>query len=461
MAEQKMETLMEQWQFVCQNLRRNLGDSAYESWLEPMLLGHFKEGVLSLFLPTRFMRDYIVRHFADDIIEAWRSENPAVESLSFDVGKPTASAVPNSFAAPGISAAPQIEIQESIEAIEKDDLSAALDPRFTFDNFVVGKPNEFAYAAARRVAESDAVSFNPLYLYSGVGLGKTHLMHSIAWHIRERNPARKVVYLSAEKFMYRFIRAIRFKDTFSFKEQLRAVDVLMIDDVQFLIGKENTQEEFFHTFNALVDQGKQIVLSADKPPVNLEGIEDRLKTRLGSGLVADIHPTTYELRLGILETKAQSLGVYIPQDVIEFLAEKMTSSVRELEGALIRVASHVQLMGGAVTLDRTREILRDVLNVLDRRVTIDEIQRKVAEHYSIRVAEMQSKRRERNVARPRQIAMYLSKTLTPRSLPEIGRKFDRDHTTVIHAVRKVEEMMADDRLFREEIEGLRRSLALS
>jgi chromosomal replication initiator protein len=460
MAEQKMETLMEQWQFVCRDLRRKVGDSAFESWLEPMALGGFRDGILSLYLPTRFMRDYIVRHFADDVSEIWREHNPEIESLVFDVGRPTASALPNSYAAPTVAEPQPAEVPDMPEPAEKDDLSAALDPRFTFDNFVVGKPNEFAYAAARRVAESDAVSFNPLYLYSGVGLGKTHLMHSIAWHIRERNPSRKVVYLSAEKFMYRFIRAIRFKDTFSFKEQLRAVDVLMIDDVQFLIGKENTQEEFFHTFNALVDQGKQIVLSADKPPVNLEGIEDRLKTRLGLGLVADIHPTTYELRLGILETKAQSLGVFIPQDVIEFLAEKMTSSVRELEGALIRVASHVQLMGGSVTLDRTREILRDVLNVLDRRVTIEEIQRKVAEHYNIRISEMQSKRRERNVARPRQVAMFLSKTLTPRSLPEIGRKFDRDHTTVIHAVRKVEEMMGEDASFRDEVEGLRRSLSL-
>ena len=259
--------------------------------------------------------------------------------------------------------------------------------------------------------------------------------------------------------MFNFVRAIRAKDTFSFKEQLRSVDVLMIDDVQFLIGKESTQEEFFHTFNALIDEGKQIVLSADQPPVNLERAESRLKTRLASGIVADIHPTTYELRLGILESKSEALGVYVPQDVMEFLAEKMTSSVRELEGALIRVVSHVQLMGGSVTLERTRDVLRDVLNVVDRRVSIEEIQQKVADKYEIRVSEMQSKRRERTVARPRQVAMYLAKALTPRSLPEIGRKFDRDHTTVIHAVKKVEEMMAEDPSFREEVEGLRRSLS--
>ena len=210
----------------------------------------------------------------------------------------------------------------------------------------------------------------------------------------------------------------------------------------------------------MIDEGKQIVLSADQPPVNLERAENRLKTRLASGIVADIHPTTYELRLGILESKSEALGIFVPQEVMEFLAEKMTASVRELEGALIRVVSHVQLMGGAVTLERTRDVLRDVLNVLDRRVTVEEIQQKVAERYGIRVSEMQSKRRERTVARPRQVAMYLAKALTPRSLPEIGRKFDRDHTTVIHAVRKIEEMMETDASFRSEIESLRRSLTV-
>ena len=259
---------------------------------------------------------------------------------------------------------------------------------------------------------------------------------------------------------YLFIRAIRYKDTLAFKEELRNVDVLMIDDVQFLIGKDSTQEEFFHTFNDLIGSGKQIVLSADKPPVNLDGIEERLKTRLGSGLVADIHQTTFELRVGILESKAQNSGVYVPQDVISFLAEKITSSVRELVGALLRVTAHVQLMGGEVTLERTCDILRDVLSAFDRRVTIEEIQRKVAEHYNIRVAEMTSKRRDRPVARPRQIAMFLAKELTTKSLPDIGRAFDRDHTTVIHAVKAIENLREKDRAFKEETDALRRMLSV-
>ncbi len=464
MTENEFEQLTAEWRSVCSDLRRKLGDSAFESWLEPMTPGALKDGTLCLFLPTRFMRDYIVRHFADEVTDSWLENSKLVKALSFEVGvgRSFASAVEAETPA-AAPATPSVLLDgtSAPEASETaDNLSAPLDPRFTFDKFVVGKPNEYAYALARRVAESDVPPFNPLYLYSGVGLGKTHLMHSIAWYIRAHNPSRRVVYMPSEKFMFSFVRAIRAKDTFSFKEQLRSVDVLMIDDVQFLIGKESTQEEFFHTFNALIDEGKQIVLSADQPPVNLERAESRLKTRLASGIVADIHPTTYELRLGILESKSEALGVFVPQEVMEFLAEKMTSSVRELEGSLIRVVSHVQLMGGAVTLERTREVLRDVLSVVDRRVTIEEIQQKVAERYGIRVSEMQSKRRERTVARPRQIAMYLAKALTPRSLPEIGRKFDRDHTTVIHAVKKVEEMMAEDASFREEVEGLRRSLSL-
>lgn len=462
MEKEIQELFVRQAQAVNLRLRRSLGDSVFEAWLKPVSCGAFKDGTLTLLLPTNFFCSYIARNFSDEIAQAWKEENPEIDSIKFEVGSISLSPAIVERAAEEVSGAVQATVcaVSSNSEEEKDTLSAALDPRFTFDNFVVGSPNEFAYAAARRVAETDVVSFNPLYLYSSAGLGKTHLMHSIAWYIREHNPNRKVVYLSAEKFMYRFIRAIRYKDTLAFKEELRGVDVLMIDDVQFLIGKESTQAEFFHTFNDLVGRGKQIVLSADKPPVNLDGIEDRLKTRLGSGLVADIHPTTYELRLGILESKAQNLGIYVPQEVVAFLAEKITASVRELEGALLRVAAHVQLMGGEVTLERTRDILRDVLNVLDRKVTIEEIQRKVAEHYNIRVSEMTSKRRERSVARPRQIAMYLAKHLTTKSLPDIGRAFARDHTTVIHAVKTIEEMRKKDASFQEETDSLRRTLSL-
>lgn len=339
------------------------------------------------------------------------------------------------------------------------EISAPLDPRYTFDNFVVGKPNEFAHAAAKRVAVSTEVQFNPLFLYGGVGLGKTHLMHAIAWQIRERDPNRTVIYMSAEKFMYRFIRALREQNTVDFKDQFRNVDVLMIDDVQFISGKDSTQEEFFHTFNALVDQGRQIVISADKSPSDLEGMEERLKSRLNCGLVADLHATTYELRLGILQTKAERMNADVPPKVLEFLAHKITSNVRELEGALNRVAAHASLVGRDVTLETAQEVLHDLIRAHDRRVTIEEIQKKVAQHFNIRTSDMHSARRARSVARPRQVAMYLAKQLTSRSLPEIGRKFGgRDHTTVMHAVKKVDELRERDATFAEDVELLRRML---
>jgi chromosomal replication initiator protein len=265
--------------------------------------------------------------------------------------------------------------------------------------------------------------------------------------------------MSAEKFMYRFIAAIRSQSTMEFKEQLRSVDVLMVDDLQFLIGKDNTQEEFFHTFNALVDAGKQIVVSADKSPSDLSGLEDRLRTRLGCGMVADLHATTFELRISILEAKAQRSGVPVPAKVMEFLAHKITSNVRELEGALNRLIAHANLFGRPVTLEATQEVLHDILKAHDRRVTIEEIQRKVAEHYNIRLTDMSSPRRARAVARPRQVAMYLAKQLTSRSLPEIGRKFgNRDHTTVMHAVSRIGELMERDAGFAEDVELLRRML---
>lgn len=343
--------------------------------------------------------------------------------------------------------------------IEGSFIGSALDNRYTFEDFVVGKPNELAYAAALRVAESKTVQFNPLFLYGGVGLGKTHLMHAIAWHIKKCHPERRVIYLSAEKFMYQFIRALRYKDTVAFKDQFRSVDVLMIDDVQFISGKESTQEEFFHTFNALVDRNHQVIVSADKSPSDLQGMEDRLKSRLGWGLVADIHPTSYELRLGILQAKADALNTHIPKDVMEFLAYKIASNIRELEGALNRIIAHSTLVGREINLEMTQEVLRDLLKANDRRITIEDIQKRVSEYYSIKVADMQSARRSQNVARPRQVAMFLTKVLTTRSLPDIGRKFGgRDHTTVLHAVRKVEQLMAEDREFAEDLTLLRRTL---
>jgi len=437
--------LEKQWESIQPRLLDEYGEATYSSWLKPLTIVDEQEGCILLSAPTAFMRDWVKNHYADRVKALLQSENDNILQLDVIVSDPTPPQAHNT------------QITEQILAIS--DVGSNLDPRFTFDNFVVGKPNELAHAAARKVAESESVTFNPLFLYGGVGLGKTHLMHAIAWHIKKAHPKRKVIYLSAEKFMYHFIKALRFKDTVAFKEQFRSVDVLMIDDVQFISGKDSTQEEFFHTFNALVDQNRQIIISADKSPSDLEGMEERMKSRLGWGLVADIHPTTYELRLGILQAKAENMGVIVPQKVLDFLAYKISSNIRELEGALTRVVAHSTLVGRDITLDSTQEVLRDLLRANDRRVTIDEIQKKVAEYYSVRVSDMHSPRRARTVARPRQIAMYLAKQLTPRSLPEIGRKFGgRDHTTVLHAVKKIEELMGEEKTMCEDIQLLRRML---
>ena len=458
------ERLQVQWANVLESLRAEIGEDAYKSWLKPMAVRDFNDGKVNIAVPTRFMRDWVVAHYLDRLHGLWANENPDVTSVYILVQADQSTKTP-------VVASCEVADENAGARVPSGggvvlngfnynkEISAPLDPRFTFDQFVVGKPNEFAYAAARRVAEAATVPFNPLFLYGGVGLGKTHLMHAIAWHIRRKDPSRTVIYLSAEKFMYRFIRALREHNTVDFKDQFRSVDVLMIDDVQFISGKDSTQEEFFHTFNALVDQGRQIVISSDKSPSELEGVEERLKSRLNCGLVADIHATTYELRLGILQAKAEQVGVQITPKVMEFLAHRITANVRELEGALNRVIAHAQLVGRQITLETTQEVLHDLLRANDRRVTIEEIQKRVASHFNIRISDMHSARRARSVARPRQVAMYLAKQLTSRSLPEIGRKFGgRDHTTVMHAVRKVDELKEHDSTFAEDVELLRRML---
>jgi chromosomal replication initiator protein len=445
-----------QWSSVCGLLRAEIGESAYQSWLKPMTLRGIVDGEVRISVPTRFMRDWIIAHYTDRLQTLWSAEDAGVQGVKVFIQSDRES--PSAGPAKRFSSS-QSSAADRVEGRSAPDISAPLDRRFDFEHFVVGKPNEFAYAAARRVAEAPTAQFNPLFLYGGVGLGKTHLMHAIAWHIRKTTPERTVIYLSAEKFMYRFIRALREKNTVDFKDQFRSIDVLMIDDVQFIGGKDSTQEEFFHTFNALVDQGRQIVISSDKSPSDLEGMEERLISRLNCGLVADIHATTYELRLGILLSKAEQLSVTIPPKVMEFLAHKITANVRELEGALNRVVAHSQLVGREISLEATQDVLHDLLRANDRRVTIEDIQKRVAAHFNIRMSDMHSARRARSVARPRQVAMYLAKQLTARSLPEIGRKFGgRDHTTVMHAVKRVDELREHDPSFAEDVELLRRML---
>ncbi|MFQ5565576.1 MAG: chromosomal replication initiator protein DnaA [Paracoccaceae bacterium] len=448
------------WATALELAERDLGADCVAQWIRPVRLTSIDSDLAVLSASTGFLADWVERNYGLHLLRILQTLSPglrritlAVSEAAPDDGQPAAAA-----ARPGNGAG-------NGTATSDDNLqSAPLDPRFTFDKFVVGKPNELAHAAARRVAETADASFNPVFLYGGVGLGKTHLMHAIGWHLKDTRPDCKVLYLSAEHFMYRFVQALRFRDTLTFKRQFRSVDVLMIDDVQFIAGKDSTQEEFFHTFNALIDQKKQIVISGDRSPERIDGLEERICSRLQMGLVVDIHPADYELRLGILQSKAEAIAARDPNfeldsKVLEFLAQRISSNVRVLEGALTRLFAFASLVGRRITLDMTQECLADLLRTADRKVTIDEIKRKVADHYNLRLSDLISARRARAVARPRQVAMFLAKTLTSKSLPEIGRGFGgRDHTTVIHAVRKVEQLRETDSQLAEDIELLRRML---
>lgn len=445
------------WKKIHSSMRQEFGEAIFRSWLKPLTLQAYYHGTMEVSVPTRFMRDWIQTHYGEKILAMCSEANEDIKRLQIVVIQN--GAIDDSFGDTEEEKSKETAKANQNKKDEIASISSPLDARFTFDSFVVGKPNALAHAAARRVVESMAVPFNPLFIYGGVGLGKTHLMHAIAHAMEEHWPEKTVMYLSAEKFMYQFVRALRANDTMNFKEQFRSVDVLMIDDIQFISGKESTQEEFFHTFNALVDQNKQIIISADKAPSSLNGLDERLRSRLAWGLVADIHPSTYELRLGILQAKRAQLEAAVPDSVLEFLALKVTSNIRELEGALNRIVAHADVTKNPITLESTQEVLQDLLRAHDRRITIDEIQRKVAEHYNLRLTDMHSARRARNVARPRQVAMYLAKQLTARSLPEIGRKFGgRDHTTVMHAVRKIEELMEEDAQIAQDVDVVRRAL---
>ena len=446
------------WGQVRNELMKAVGKNNFVTWIEPLHLSDLRDGIARFEVPTSFMGDWVARNFAEQIRQHLSRAGAAVDRVEFHV--------PNRAIAPAKTAerkpAPR---KAAARAVDDADLPGApLDARFTFDTFVVGKPNELAHAAARRVAEGGPVTFNPLFLYGGVGLGKTHLMHAIAHELQLRRPELRVLYLSAEQFMYRFVQALREKQIMDFKGLFRSVDVLMVDDVQFIAGKDSTQEEFFHTFNALVDQNKQIVISADRAPGEIKDLEDRIKSRLQCGLVVDLHPTDYELRLGILQQKAELYrqqygGLEVADGVLEFLAHRITTNVRVLEGALTRLFAFASLVGREITLDLAQDCLADILRASERKVTVEEIQRRVSEHYNIRLSDMIGPKRLRSIARPRQIAMYLAKQMTTRSLPEIGRRFGgRDHTTIMHGIRKIEELKATDGQLAEDLELLRRLL---
>ncbi|MAE90666.1 MULTISPECIES: chromosomal replication initiator protein DnaA [Salipiger] len=454
----------DQWGALQSQLSSTIGENNYKTWIEPMEFHGVEPGGVAVFnVPTNFIGTYVSQNFGDILLAKLSGMDTDVRRLKFQVANADTRPAP---AQQQPRPAAQAQPAPAAAAPANSDLlpGAPLDGRFTFDSFVVGKPNELAHAAAKRVAEGGQVTFNPLFLYGGVGLGKTHLMHAIAWDLRNNRPDLNVLYLSAEQFMYRFVQALRERRMMDFKELFRSVDVLMVDDVQFIAGKDSTQEEFFHTFNALVDQNKQIIISADRAPDEIKDLENRIRSRLQSGLVVDLHPTDYELRLGILQSKVQNYREQYPalqldDGILEFLAHRISTNVRVLEGALTRLFAFASLVGQPITMELTQDCLADVLRASDRKISIEEIQRKVAEHYHIRLSDLIGPKRVRNFARPRQVAMYLCKQLTARSLPEIGRRFGgRDHTTVMHGVKRIEELRTQDSQIADDVELLRRAL---
>jgi chromosomal replication initiator protein len=441
------------WAAISSGLRRDLGAQTYGQWIRSITIGAFCDltGTLELHLPSEFSASWVADHYADRLRLAWSTTNSRVKQIRVQA-KPGAVQVQlvQSGNKPSDSAPPAGAI----------DASSALDPRMTFANFVRGQTNVLALSAAERVAAVDKPLFNPLYLQAATGQGKTHLMHAIGHAFAAVKPGAHIIYMSAEKFMVEFVSAMRRKDVMEFKARLRAADVLLIDDIQFIIGKVSTQEEFLHTIDAIIGAGKRLVVAADRAPQALDGVDQRILSRLSMGLVADIQPADLELRRAILlQRLAQMPDVNVGEDVIEFLSRTISRNVRELEGGLNKLLAYSQLTGKPISRTLAEEQLKDILSACRRRITIDEIQRAVCEYYRIDRSEMSSKRRARAVVRPRQVAMYLAKVMTPRSYPEIGRKFGgRDHSTVIHAVRLVEVLRNSDSDMDNDVKALLRQL---
>ncbi len=437
------------WQHCLRLLEAELSDQEMNTWIRPLQPVE-EMNTLHLYAPNRFVLDWVRENFLHRIGEILLevTGNPSFKAL-LEVGTPKVRQAPRPMMETALDSAPS-----------SMGFSNNLNPAFRFENFVQGKSNQLARAAAQQVSESVGTAYNPLFIYGGVGLGKTHLMHAVGNRILELNPSAKVVYLHSERFVADMVKALQHNAIDRFKGHYRSLNALLIDDIQFFAGKERSQEEFFHTFNALLEGQQQVILTSDRYPKEVDGLEERLKSRFGWGLTVAIEPPEFETRVAILQKKADEVGVDLPSDVAFFIAKRIRSNVRELEGALRRVIANARFTGNAIDLEFTREALRDLLALQERLVSIENIQKTVAEYYKIRIADLLSNRRSRSLARPRQIAMALSKELTSQSLPEIGQAFGgRDHTTVLHACKKVVQLREQDPRIEEDYKILQRTLS--
>jgi chromosomal replication initiator protein len=426
------------WDRFLERVKSRVSINTFSTWFQPTRLNRAEGDVIHVQIPTTVFRQVLTRTYGE-----------IVKAVFHELGVPAMRVVyvcteEEPVAAPAAAVGVTTSTKQSKLDFESSDHQ--LNTRYTFDSFVVGKSNEFAHAASRAVAEQPSKAYNPLFLYGGVGMGKTHLMHAIGHTIKQRNPAARLSYVSAEKFTIEVINSLRFDKMFSFRERFHTVDVLLVDDIQFIAGKERTQEEFFHTFNALYEQHKQIVISSDCLPKDINSIEERLRSRFEWGLIADIQPPDLETKIAILQKKAENDRFALPDDVAEYIARAIKSNVRELEGALTRLMAYASLTGAVVSLGTAQQVLRNIIASQEKRVTIDLIQKRVSEHFNLREQDLKVRSNTRAIAFPRQVAMYIVKQLTTASLPEIGRQFGgKHHTTVLHSINKIEEMRRSDK----------------
>jgi chromosomal replication initiator protein len=420
------------WNGLKSTLKNKLNPQSFNVWFAPTKVSSLKDGVLFIEVPNKFFKDWLEEHYSQLVLDTLKELGGGSLTVEYLISK---------------NKPVWVDDEQKENLPQKPAASSgAFNPKYTFSNFVVGPSNRFAHAAALAVAERPAEAYNPLFLYGGVGLGKTHLMQAICHYILTKNPQIKAFYTSSEKFTNQLIDAIQKGTTLKFREKYRNVDVLLVDDIHFIAGKQSTQEEFFHTFNALRDAHKQIVISSDRPPKEISTLEERLVSRFEGGLITDIQAPDFETRIAILRKKAEKEVINVPDDVASFIAEKIDTNIRELEGALIRVVAYALLVGEEVTLNLTQEVLKETLAAgQEKRITIDFIQKRVAEHFDVRISDMKIKKRTKAIAFPRQIAMYLSRELTDNSLPDIGEAFGgKDHTTVLHAHKKISKLISED-----------------
>jgi len=457
------------WEEILSRVQAKVNRHSFYTWFKPTAFVADDGSTLTVRVPNALFKDWITKHYSGVIAEALNEVRRAEALVHFVAsGTPEAEAPavpppppalhPAAIAEPGSRQA-DVTFSEDVLPPVMPTSSAGLNPRYTFDTFIVGSSNQFAHAACRAVAEAPSRSYNPLFIYGGVGLGKTHLMHAIGHYVLLHDRNLVLTYISSERFMNEMINAVRYDRLIDFRERYRSVDVLLVDDVQFLAGKEGTQNEFFHTFNALYDSQKQIVLSSDCPPHEIEQLEERLRSRFEWGLIADIQSPDLETKVAILKKKAEAEAVPLPDSVAIYIAGRIKSNIRELEGSLIRLIAYASLTGRELSVDLAQEVLRNVKDHEEKAVTIDHIQKFVSEYYQLKLADLKSRNNSKSIAMPRQVAMYLCKNLTHASLPEIGRSFGgKHHSTVIHSIRKVEALRKVDGQFNTLLNSFIESL---